>query len=481
MATLPVDFSVYTRNLLGDDEYERLSVALAQEPPVSIRYNPWKWKEDFSSSPKETIPWSNDAAYLSHRPSFTFDPLFHAGGYYVQEASSMFVGHVIRSLVPCACVMLDLCAAPGGKSTLARAVLPKGSLLVSNEINRGRSQILAENMTKWGHPDCVVTQNAPIDFMPLKNFFDIILTDVPCSGEGMFRKDEVAINEWSTANVDTCWRRQRSIITDIWECLKPGGILIYSTCTYNTLENEENIHWIVKEYGAEPLNIPINKEWGICGNISNETDKKAMDLPVYRFFPSHVRGEGFFLVVLRKPVNDTPKQEQAFSGFTPSANAISKKPKRGNTDKQPFTDECQTWLVESDNYTWHFAKDTLTAIPRKWGDIMPLLQKHLTVIQLGIPTAIWKGKNWIPHHALAMSKALNQEAFPRVELSYADAITYLRHEAIVMDASVPRGIVLVAYRGLPLGFAKNIGNRANNLYPSEWRIRSGYTPEEVSI
>ena len=260
---LPASFIDYTRSLLGDEEYDKLAAALQQEPPVSIRLNNEKWRfnkeqadignekcpaiaeqadsahASFSvpHSSLNKVPWSSEGFYLDERLTFTFDPLFHAGCYYVQEASSMFVEQVLRQYVTKPVVMLDLCAAPGGKSTHARSVLPEGSLLVANEVIRNRSQILAENLTKWGHPDVVVTNNDPADFSSLPSFFDVILTDVPCSGEGMFRKDPVAVEEWSPENVAICWQRQRRIIADIWPGLKPGGILIYSTCTYNTKED----------------------------------------------------------------------------------------------------------------------------------------------------------------------------------------------------------------------------------------------------
>ena len=193
-------------------------------------------------------------------------------------------------------VMLDLCAAPGGKSTHIRSLLPDNSLLIANEVIRNRSQILAENLTKWGPPDVVVTNSDPSDFTPLEDFFDVILTDVPCSGEGMFRKDPVAISEWSPENVEICRQRQRRIIADIWPCLKPGGILIYSTCTYNTKENEENIRWIRDEFGAEVLPLDVAEEWNITGNLL-----QGESFPVYRFLPHKTQGEGFFLAVLRKP------------------------------------------------------------------------------------------------------------------------------------------------------------------------------------
>ena len=230
---LPASFTEYTRALLGVEEYEKLVSALQQEPPVSIRLNRLKvHRLKVENALSVQPPWSSEGIYLDERLTFTFDPLFHAGCYYVQEASSMFVEQVLRQHVTKPVVMLDLCAAPGGKSTHARSVLPEGSLLVANEVIRNRSQILAENLTKWGHPDVVVTNNDPADFSALPSFFDVILTDVPCSGEGMFRKDSVAVEEWSPENVEICWQRQRRIIADVWPSLKPGGILIYSTSTY---------------------------------------------------------------------------------------------------------------------------------------------------------------------------------------------------------------------------------------------------------
>lgn len=253
---LPSSFTDYTRTLLSAGEYEKLAAALGGEQPVSIRLNEDKLPESsfrlFRSSFKQ-VPWSATGYYLDKRLTFTFDPLFHAGCYYVQEASSMFVEQALRQYAAeRPVVMLDLCAAPGGKSTHARSMLPAGSLLVANEVIRNRSQILAENLTKWGHPDVVVTNNDPADFSPLTDFFDVILADVPCSGEGMFRKDPVAVSEWSPENVEICWQRQRRIISDIWPCLKPGGILIYSTCTYNTKEDEENVRWLRDEFGQRP-------------------------------------------------------------------------------------------------------------------------------------------------------------------------------------------------------------------------------------
>ena len=257
--------------VLGKEEYDLLAEALAEDAPTSIRRNKKKTlspnlKSQTSNLKSQTsnlkpqtspVPWCEEGFYLSERPSFTLDPLFHAGCYYVQEASSMFLSHVLREYVKEPVVALDLCAAPGGKSTLALSELPEGSMLIANEVVRQRANILAENIIKWGNPSCIVTNNYAEDFQAFGDTFDLIICDAPCSGEGMFRKDPDSIGEWSLANVETCWKRQRDIVRDIWHTLKEGGIFIYSTCTYNPLEDEENVAWIAKTLGAEVLSFSI--------------------------------------------------------------------------------------------------------------------------------------------------------------------------------------------------------------------------------
>lgn len=470
---LPTPFIDYTRALLGNEAYEQLAASLQQPSPVSIRLNlveSGKLKHAASCEQQNKLPWCADGFYLDQRLTFTFDPLFHAGCYYVQEASSMFVEQVLKRYVGDApSVMLDLCAAPGGKSTHARTLLPTGSLLVANELIRNRSQILAENLTKWGHPGVVVTNNDPSDFARLEHFFDVILTDVPCSGEGMFRKDPGAIDEWSPENVEICWKRQRRIIADIWPCLKPGGILIYSTCTYNTQENEENVQWISQTYGVEVLPVDVEPTWNITGNLLEGTD-----FPVYRFLPHHTRGEGFFLAALRKPDEENkhfpinaPKKKKR--GGAPSPSLVSKEQ----------LSMVKNWLTSPDAFTFSVDGTLISAFPTIYNEVIATLQESLRIVQAGITLAEVKGKDTIPCHALAMSLSMKSGVFPTEEVSYEQAIAYLRKEAISLSETAPRGYVLLTYQTVPLGFVKNIGNRANNLYPSEWRIRSGYLPEEV--
>ena len=431
---LPPAFTAYTRTLFGDSLYRLFLKALEEPAPVSIRLNPFKlsmnsWKVNAELKP-QPIPWCREGYWLAVRPSFTFDPLLHAGVYYVQEASSMFLSHALRHWVKHPVMALDLCAAPGGKTTCARTVLPEGSFLFSNEPIGKRAQILAENVQKFGHEDVAVTNNYPGDYRKSRLLFDVIMADVPCSGEGMFRKDPQAIAEWSTQNMENCRQLQRSIIADIWDNLKLGGILIYSTCTFNAHEDEENVAWILKEYGAELLPVPTEKAWNITGSLIGNPMKDARAFPVYRFIPGRTRGEGFFMAVIRKCGED-----------------------------------------ERLKYDTAISSDKALAEARK----------HLRILSCGVKEGTLKGKTLIPDHTLALSLSADKSAYPKVEIDYSTAIAYLRHEAVTLPDEAPHGIVLLAYKGHPIGFAKNLGNRANNLYPQEWRIKSSHTPEMPDV
>ena len=420
---------------------------LDNEPVVSIRINPRKRVADPIGEP---VKWASDAFYLTSRPSFTADPLFHAGCYYVQEASSMFLEQVFKQYVDTPVRVLDLCAAPGGKSTHTLSLLPEGSLFVANEPLPQRASILAENIIKWGVPATMVTRNEPADFTPFKEFFDIIIVDAPCSGEGMFRKDARAVAMWSTANVKTCVARQRAILTDIWESLRPGGLLVYSTCTFNAHEDEEMTAWIRDELGAEPLPVKTAPEWGVTGNLTED------NAPVYRFIPGHTRGEGFFLALLRKD-GDAP--------------AAQPRPQRSRPTPLPKgCDSAKKWMSATEEYTFTMNGDTLTALPTMHKPAMDALQSRLKVLHCGVPVATVKNNKLLPQHPLAMSAALNRDAFPQVELTCEQALAYLHREALSLP-DAPMGIILFTYKDTPLGFAKNVGNRVNNLYPAEWRIR----------
>ncbi len=457
---LPADFILSTRSLLGE-ETEKFLSALAEDAPVSIRVNPFKKLRNpmvfrFSA---ERVPWSEWGFYLNERPPFTFDPLFHSGYYYVQEASSMFAEQVIRQLLTAPVTCLDLCAAPGGKSLGLLSTLPEGSLLVSNEIIRQRANILSETLIKFGHPNTVVTNNSPRDFTAFPNFFDLVLVDAPCSGEGMFRKDKTAVEEWSSQNVQMCTARQKDILQDVWAALKPGGLLIYSTCTFNKAENEENALWVSRELRAEFVKVVRDQSWGIAGSFDREVEG-------CRFFPHKAKGEGLFMTVLRKSSSATPL------AFNPMRKSPKKEAIPAKTDR-----EYESWLNQVHRFDFIESGNRIAALPLAHAEAIRFLSRRLKVITMGIEIGEKKGKDFIPSHALAMSQELNHKAFFQYEVSYRQALAYLRREIITLD-DAPKGFVLLTWQGEPLGFVKNIGNRANNLYPGEWRIRSGYLPEK---
>lgn len=440
------NFEARTRSLFGEERYRRFASALDEEPVVSVRLNDRKPFASFDGVP---VPWAPEGRYLSARPVFTADPLFHAGCYYVQEASSMFLGQVVAQYINGPVRALDLCAAPGGKTTHLLQCLPDGSLLVANEPMPLRAQVLAENVIKWGASSVVVTKNEPADFAAFKNFFDLIVVDAPCSGEGMFRKDSFAVEQWSESVVKQCAARQKEILSDIWGCLRPGGLLVYSTCTFNAAEDEECVQWITDELGAEPLAVQANADWNITGSLTEA------DLPVNRFIPGYTRGEGFFLALLRK-----------------EGDAVVAQPRAGKL--QPalakYRNEVAGWLKNADAYDIIMQGDTVTALPRTHAAAMLALQQKMRVLHAGIPLAEVKNNKLLPQHQLAMSEALSPTAFSRVDVEREQALAYLHRETLSLpNASI--GYLLLTYKGVPIGFVKNVGNRANNLYPAEWRIR----------
>lgn len=460
----PPDFITSVRSLLGS-ESESLFTALDKDAPVAVRLNPQKAARNPMTfmQPAGRVPWSDWGYYLAERPAFTFDPLFHGGYYYVQEASSMFVEQVTQQLVKQPACCLDLCGAPGGKSVSLLSALPEGSLLVSNEVNRQRANVLSETLTKYGDPNVVVTNNLPVDFSAFPGLFDLILVDAPCSGEGMFRKNEVAVKEWSLHNVTMCAARQKDILSDVWPALKPGGLLVYSTCTYNKAENEENALWAARTLGAEFIEVETPEEWGITSSFDDEAVS-------YRFFPHKTKGEGLFVALLRK---SEPTLREA--DFPSKADFFSKR--NGNpTVFVKDTCEYARWLEHPGLFRFIEADNRITALPEAHSGAILSLKERLKFVSTGIELGEKKGKDFIPSHSLAMSRELNREAFCNYELPYEQAISFLRKEGITIT-DAPREFVLLTYQHEPIGFVKNIGNRANNLYPGEWRIRSGYLPE----
>ncbi|MDR2839991.1 MAG: rRNA cytosine-C5-methyltransferase [Paludibacter sp.] len=437
---LPEKFTQNTRILLGN-EYESFVNSLGETVPVSIRLN----NKTTEITINEQVEWCDSGYYLAERPLFTADPLLHAGAYYVQEASSMFLCNAVKQLFPDARRVLDLCAAPGGKSTLLAQYLHHDCLLVCNETVRQRSAILAENLTKWGNHNVIVTCDEPKNFAALGSFFDAVIIDAPCSGEGMFRKDAGAIAQWSEANVKMCAERQRRIIEDAWESLNADGVLIYSTCTFNRHENEENVQWICDNFDAEKLNIDISK----FPNIS-ESDYG------YRFYPHKTRGEGFFIAAVRKTKSETFKRQKKNEVKKGTKFVVQKEiiEKLDNSREWQILNKDNTFLA----YDTQFIND------------ISIVENRIKCIQTALPVAEIKGKDIIPTQNLAFSKVLNINGINKFDINYDTAISYLKKETIYLQNN-QLGYILLTFKNVPLGWVKNIGNRCNNLYPAAWRIR----------
>ncbi|TXI88091.1 MAG: hypothetical protein E6Q37_00740 [Crocinitomicaceae bacterium] len=436
---LPEEFVNRVKNdpFLGQE----LIDALETSSPISIRRNPTKSVADLPVV--AAVPWCDHAFQLAERPLFTKDPLFHAGAYYPQEAGSMFLETVLKQLpLPADPMVLDLCAAPGGKSTLIASFLKHAGLLVSNEVIQARSKVLKENMTKWGVTNSVVTNNDPADFQRTPQFFDLIVVDAPCSGEGMFRKDHASRDEWSQANVDLCAARQKRIVMDVWDSLQPGGFLVYSTCTFNAQENEENCLWFSTELDAQL--VPLETMFFSDGR--NGIGKYAL--------PSQVDTEGFFIAVLQK------RGERSSLKLKMNQKASVSKVK----DVTPLLEFAQLETARAVQWsTFSFA------VPAHLVEEVIYLQNQLRVIKMGTELGEVAKKGLIPHEALALNPALLRKEVPRIELDVEQALHYLHGDTFTLAGQ--HGFNCMTFQHEPLGWIKHIGNRFNNLYPKEWRIR----------
>ena len=439
------DFIELMREVMSDSEIERFVASIENEAAVkSIRLNERKNHE--SHDTLEPVKWCPFGRYVAMPDGFRFvdDVAFHAGAYYVQEASSMFLWQVLQQKVEKRAVVFDACAAPGGKSTLIDQYIDDEGFLVSNEFVAKRSNVLVENLMKWGRDNWLVTNEGLGKFEQLGEMFDAVVVDAPCSGEGMFRKDEEAVGDWSVENVMMCQTRQREIVRSAWATLKENGIMVYSTCTYNALEDEENVEWIVRELGGEVEDVALDESWGLVRARSGG----------YHFFPHRVKGEGLFMAVIRKR----------------DGSGIERKQKRGDAVK--WEKMRAEWLQNADDYSVLAMHDTFWAIRNSYKPIAAkIISAGLNVRACGVEYGMTKGKEMIPAPGLALSMVLDRSRFQILELSHEDAMKYLRCE-VIPTGDTERGVVLVMSGGYALGWAKNVGNRCNNMYPVYWRIRN---------
>ncbi len=434
----PEAFVERMKKLLPGD-YDAFMQSLDGQSPTSVRMNAAKSTDKFAE--EENISWCSTGKYLAERPSFTFDPLFHAGAYYVQEASSMFLEEAWKQLNLGAqpLKVLDLCAAPGGKSTHLLSLMSTESLLVTNEIIPNRNKILQQNIIKWGNANVIITQNKPEDFAGFENYFDVVLIDAPCSGEGLFRKDKDAIGEWSEKNVAMCSDRQRDIVKHASACLKPGGYLIYSTCTYEPVENDDNIAWM-QQLGLHSKAIDVSKYPGVL-----KTQYGC------QFYPHRIKGEGFYIAALQKDG----------SGHAYMSASINKK-------LLPLSTPLHPYIQQHENFTELKKNDLIFAIPVEMMNDFAILEKRLYIRNAGLLAGGMKGHDFLPAHDLALSNHISKTV-PAVGLSEEEAITYLRCETPKISSEL-RGWCLATYQGLNLGWMKLMPGRLNNYFPKDWRI-----------
>jgi len=452
---LPVEFL----ERIGGQDYLDATLlvdALSRPAEPSVRINPFKWPHQINLT--DRVLWEPYGYYLPGRPSYTPDPLFHAGVYYPQESSSMFTGEVFRQLTGgiSGLRVLDLCGAPGGKSTHLSAIMADDGLLVANEVIRSRAAVLAEIITKWGVGNTVVTQSDPARFAALPGFFDVIVVDAPCSGEGMFRSAAVA-QEWSLQNARLCSERQRRIVMEAWPALKTGGILIYSTCTFNPAENEENMAWIRDSTDAESLSLSLPPGSGIIP-VTHE------GITGYGLHPGRVRGDGFFIAALRKSETCHRRQRDTRKGSYRSSSAAF-------AIAEPLATFDRSRLLMQDNRIMALATDV---------DLFNYMKGKINIIKAGTLIGEVKNNVLVPAHDLAMSVRQERGAWPEHDLSYEEAIGFLRLDQM-QAGTMPAGRVLLTYRDVPLGFVNNLGRRVNNGYPQSWRIRMERPPEFSEI
>ena len=447
---LPEAFKQSLRQQLGAEDAERLFVALDSEPLTSIRLNPAKPARVFEG---KAIGWSEHGRWLDVRPQFTLDALLHGGAYYVQEASSQFVGYLTRGLELEGGRVLDMCAAPGGKTTIYSTLVGRGGLVVANDISRSRALALSDNVQRWGMGNVVVTCNQPHHISAFEHWFDLVAVDAPCSGEGMFRKMDEARTEWTPSAPDVCAERQREILREAWHALRPGGTLLYSTCTFNAKEDEGIVEWLMSEYGDEIMpseRVVIAEEWGIV-----RSDIGAFQC--FHFYPHRAAGEGFFAAIARK------REGSRHRATVKSRRKLFTLPAKSDVA------ELERWVDEPANVAFRLVGDVVYGYHKDVVDDVVMLSETLSVVYSGVCFGQIFKRKLRPEHSLALYVGMSADVVPNVELSEDDALSYLRRQDISV-AQFTEGINRVTCRGVAIGFVKRIGARCNNMYPKDLRI-----------
>jgi 16S rRNA C967 or C1407 C5-methylase (RsmB/RsmF family)/NOL1/NOP2/fmu family ribosome biogenesis protein len=460
---LPPALLASLQTVKGFDENAFKEAHQSGKQITSIRFNTNKLLQSSETSPFEgdlegAVPWCSVGFYLPERPSFTSDPLFHAGAYYVQEASSMFLEEAIKQTCDLSQPLrvLDLCAAPGGKSTLVQSIISANSLLVSNEVIKTRVNILSENITKWGAENVVVTNNDPKDFQRLPDFFDLVIVDAPCSGSGLFRKDPEAIEEWSLNNVSLCSQRQQRILSDILPALKPGGILIYATCSYSEAEDEEICDWLLSgiPHTVSGIQLKIIDTWNIIETISAQHNAYG-----YRFYPDKLKGEGFFIAAFKK--------DDVAAHVKNTKPAIHLKKKLQMSSKTEL-EIIKPYFKNTDLLSFFNWQDEIIAVPSFLINDLLLLQSSLYIKKAAVKVGTVIRNELVPDHEFALSN-LTADSIASINVDRETALQYLRRQDISIDTSL-KGWALIKFQSIALGWVKILPHRINNYYPKSWRI-----------
>ena len=462
---IPSKFLDRMECLLGE-EFPNFKAALGQKPNVSIRLNPNKKSplntgENNQLKIDSQVPWCRDAFYLQERPSFVFDPSFHCGSYYVQEASSMIIDHIFRSCLNLNqdLKVLDLCAAPGGKSSLVSSLLSQESLIISNELVGSRARVLKENIDRWGPANSLISNGRADAYDGINNFFDAIVLDAPCSGEGMFRKHDLSIEQWSPKKIEELSGIQRELLASMAPLVKEKGIIIYSTCTHAPEEDEKNVEWFLNKYSEfELVSIELKENWGISNQIAAEHYPQIN--AAYRMFFHKARGEGFFFSVLRK-------KESSSGKFRKSKKQTLKLKPPNNKIKTQFL----AYIQDCDKFEIRQEGDEIYALPKAHIEDILALDSQLKLIKRGVHLGTVKGKKWIPSHEFALSQIINKNAFEIIEVSHENALRYYKGMNLEIDYRGAQGWTLIAHNENILGWVKVLANRINNHLPKGWEIR----------
>jgi len=457
MTLLPASFISRMKNTLGD-EFDLFISSFQNSPPISLRINPQKEMDLFKR--EEKVPWNKKGYYLQSRPEFVFDPLIHGGAFYVQEASSMFIENFPDFSKDLR--ILDLCAAPGGKSTSLLSSMSSGSILFSNEMVHQRAQVLYENLVKWGSPNVVVTYNKPEKYLSFTNYFDVVLVDAPCSGEGLFRKSPKYISEWRENKAGQCSLVQRNILDIAFSLVKEKGILIYSTCTFSPLENEEIVKWFYGKYKGyiSPHHLDIPTEWNIKEELMETGDGKRQE--IFKFYPHRLKGEGFFVTAF---IKDKVIKNDHFLIYRQEKTKVA---------DQLIKKEVEKFAEIPRNYSLICQEEKVFAIPSYYYREIVKASTTLNVLKSGVLMGTFNKRNgiFIPSHELVLSPFI-KKGLPFINLEKTEAIKFLKKEEINASGSegFENGWIIAKYSGLAIGWLKKSDKRLNNFYPKEWKIR----------